>query len=114
LKALSRFEIGTYDVIITDHRMGGMTDLQFAEQINARDLAQTIILLSGSPPFPETSAFVRQMTDALLVLIGCCVHRSALDSFEFRRISMGSGSSPNLSGQNRFAKATFSSSVIRS
>jgi CheY-like chemotaxis protein len=56
-EALRRFEVGKYDLIITDFRMEGMTGLQLAEQIKARDLAQTIILLSGSPPFPETSVF---------------------------------------------------------
>jgi CheY-like chemotaxis protein len=56
-EALSRFEISTYDLIITDYRMGGMTGLQLAERIKARDSSQRIILVSGSPPFPPTDAF---------------------------------------------------------
>jgi CheY-like chemotaxis protein len=56
-EALSRFEIGTYDLIITDYRMGGMTGLQLAERIKARDPGQRIILVSGSPPFPPIDIF---------------------------------------------------------
>jgi CheY-like chemotaxis protein len=54
-EALRRIERNRSDIILTDFRMQGMTGLQLAEQIKARDPAQPIILISGSPPFPPTS-----------------------------------------------------------
>jgi CheY-like chemotaxis protein len=55
-EGLSRFEIGKYDVILTDFRMPGLTGAQFAERIKTRCPSQPIILVSGSPPFPPTLA----------------------------------------------------------
>jgi CheY-like chemotaxis protein len=55
-EALREFDPGKYDLILTDFWMEGMTGLELAERIKARDPAQPIILLSGSPPFPSTTA----------------------------------------------------------
>ncbi len=41
-------------VILTDFRMPGMTGVQLAERIKARNPSQPIMLLSGFPPFPPT------------------------------------------------------------
>ncbi len=49
-EALERFASGRYDVILTDNRMPGMTGLELARQIKAKDPAQLVILFSGSPP----------------------------------------------------------------
>jgi CheY-like chemotaxis protein len=56
-EALTRFEVGKYNLVITDFRMGGMTGLQLAERIKARDPAQRIILMSSSPPCPLPTVF---------------------------------------------------------
>lgn len=55
-EALSRFEVGKYDVILTDFMMEGLTGAQLAEQIKALDPGQPIIMISGSPPFPAVIA----------------------------------------------------------
>ncbi len=55
LEALTRFEVGKYDVILTDFRMNEMTGLEMAAQIKSQDPSQPIMLVSGSPPFPPTT-----------------------------------------------------------
>jgi CheY-like chemotaxis protein len=54
-EALQRYETAAYDVVLTDNRMAGMTGLQLAREIKARNPAQPIILFSGSPSIPATT-----------------------------------------------------------
>jgi CheY-like chemotaxis protein len=55
-EALRKFEVEKYDVVLTDFMMAGMTGVQLAERIKWRSPAQPIILFSGFPPFPPTTA----------------------------------------------------------
>ena len=55
--ALERFEVGKYDLVLTDFKMPGMTGLELAGQIKARDPAQPIILITAAPPFPPAIVF---------------------------------------------------------
>jgi len=54
-EALQRYACGTYDLILSDHRMGGMTGLQLAAEIKSRNPAQPFLLFSGSPPIDHDS-----------------------------------------------------------
>jgi CheY-like chemotaxis protein len=55
-EALERYLPGKYDLVLTDNRMAGMTGLELAKLIKARDPAQRIILFSGSLPTVEEPA----------------------------------------------------------
>jgi CheY-like chemotaxis protein len=46
-KALAAFEIGKYDLIVTDQSLGKMTGLQLAHAIKERSAAQPIILVTA-------------------------------------------------------------------
>jgi CheY-like chemotaxis protein len=58
-EALRKFDIGKYDVIVTDFRMPGMTGLQLAEQIKSRSAVQPIILFTASLLIPPSTAVDR-------------------------------------------------------
>jgi CheY-like chemotaxis protein len=49
-QALACYQPGKYDLILTDNRMPGITGLELATQLKARNPAQPIIIFSGSPP----------------------------------------------------------------
>ena len=51
-EALAQFGLGKFDVVFIDFKMPGMKGDQLAREIKTRDPAQTIILLTGSPPLP--------------------------------------------------------------
>jgi len=56
LEALKRFEVGKYDVVVTDFMMPEMTGLQLAEQIKKRCAAQPILLFTGTLPVRSSTA----------------------------------------------------------
>jgi two-component system chemotaxis response regulator CheY len=45
--ALSRFEHGKYDLVVTDYNMPGMSGLEFAQAIRERSANQPILLITG-------------------------------------------------------------------
>ena len=49
-EALAKFAAVTYDVVVTDFLMPGMTGVQLAEQLKSRRPSVKIVLVSGSPP----------------------------------------------------------------
>jgi CheY-like chemotaxis protein len=49
-EALAKFAAVTYDVVVTDFLMPGMTGVQLAEQLKSRSPSVKIVLVSGSPP----------------------------------------------------------------
>jgi CheY-like chemotaxis protein len=52
---LDRYHAEKYDVVLTDNRMPGMTGLELAAQIKARNPSQLVILFSGSPPVQQSA-----------------------------------------------------------
>lgn len=51
-KALEKYRPGWYDLVITDHRMPGMSGLELAQQLKIASPGQPIMMLTGFPP-PE-------------------------------------------------------------
>ena len=55
--ALKKFNAGQrYDVVLTDHRMAGMSGAELAQEIRSRSLAKAVVLYSGTPPTSGTLA----------------------------------------------------------
>lgn len=61
-EALARYSPGRYDLVLTDHRMPGMTGLELAHEIRRQQPDQLLILLSGCPPIVPAA-----MVDCVLV-----------------------------------------------
>ncbi len=57
MEALARYSPGRYDLILTDHRMPGMTGLEMASEIRRQQPDQLMILVSGCPPNLPAAVF---------------------------------------------------------
>lgn len=84
-EALARYLPGRYDVVLTDHRMPGMTGLELANEIRRKEPNQLLILLSGCPPNLPPAVF-----DCVLVKpLALSALRKAVDGLSERKSPVG-------------------------
>ena len=53
-EALSLFDLGKHDVVITDNSMSGMTGVEMAHIIKLRSPSTPVIMYSGFPPVDQS------------------------------------------------------------